>query len=91
MPCSDRAGPVTTQAGQRQNPKENSSMAKAKIHCKEIAQKVTLLLNLWEDEYTGLDSLKTVKCNLQNTCEFFDAKTLCPSLRKVKKYYSNGR
>ncbi len=66
-------------------------MAKATIHCKETAQKVTLLLNIWEDEYTGLDSLKSVKCNLQNKCDFFDSKTLCVSLRKVKKYYENAR
>lgn len=66
-------------------------MARATLHCKEIDQKVILLLNIWEDEYTGLESLKSVKCNLQNQCEFFDTKTLCFALRKVKKYYSNAR
>ena len=63
-------------------------MARATINCKEKAEKVTLQLNIWEDEYTGLDSLKSVKCSLQNQCEFFDRKNLCPSLQKVKKYYS---
>jgi hypothetical protein len=66
-------------------------MSTATLQCKEIAQKVTLLLNIWEDEYTGLESLKSVRCNLQNQCKFFDIKTLCPSLRKVKKYYANAR
>jgi hypothetical protein len=66
-------------------------MARATLHCKEIDQKVTLLLNIWEDEYTGLESLKSLKCNLQHQCEFFDTKTLCPSLRKVIKYYSNAK
>lgn len=63
-------------------------MARATINCKERAEKVTLQLNIWEDEYTGLDSLKSVKCSLQNQCEFFDRKNLCPSLQKVKKNYS---
>jgi hypothetical protein len=66
-------------------------MSTATLQCKEVAQKVTLLLNIWEDEYTGLESLKSVKCNLQSQCKFFDKVNLCPSLRKVKKYYENAK
>ncbi len=66
-------------------------MAKASLHCKEMEQKVILLLNFWEDEYTGVESLKSLKCNLQGQCKFFDQNTLCSSLRKVKQHYSNDK
>ena len=66
-------------------------MAKASIQCKEVGEKVVLFLNIWEDEYTGLESLKSVRCALQNDCEFFDRKNLCQSLRKVKKYYESKK
>jgi hypothetical protein len=65
-------------------------MARASLYCKEINQKIILLLNIWEDEYTGLESLKSVKCNQQSQCKFFDTKNLCSSLRKVKKHYENA-
>ena len=66
-------------------------MAKATMTCKETGKKVTLFLSVWEDEYTGLESLKNVRCALQHTCEYFDRKALCPSLRKVQKYYASKK
>jgi hypothetical protein len=66
-------------------------MARASLYCKEINQKIILLLNIWEDEYTGLESLKSVKCNQQSQCKFFSPQNLCPSLLKVKKHYENAK
>ncbi len=66
-------------------------MAKASISCKETDRKVVLYLNVWEDEFTGLESLKDARCAYQQNCEFFDRKTSCPTLEKVRRYYSSGK
>ncbi len=66
-------------------------MAKASIQCKEKDRKVVLFLNIWEDEFTGLESLKAARCPHQQDCEFFDRKTSCPTLEKVRQYYASKK
>jgi hypothetical protein len=62
-------------------------MAQKTFFCKLAQQKVTILLNIWEDEYTGLESLKSVKCSQQHNCPHFTRKELCPPIKKIKQYY----
>lgn len=65
-------------------------MAQKRIFCRDTDREVIIFVNLWEDEKTGLEYLKGLRCPHQSKCEYFNRKTLCPAVVEIQKKYSLG-
>ncbi len=60
-------------------------------YCKETNRDINLFMNIWEDEYSGKESLKAIKCVHQRDCEFHDSAKRCPTINQKIDFYSSKK